>query len=560
MGRIVPVIQGSSEWADLRHASRPASLTAVVLGFKKGESRQSLVRMMASGSEKEFSDFVRDVLFENGHTAERNGRPNAEEIIGDELSPLTYIDDETRLLASLDGITEREDQTWECKLGNADLTLLVDDGIIPDSHWPQVEQGLFCSGAKRCLFTVCDIDGNILAKMWYSPVPGRIEKIIAAWDQFEHDVANYQHVEVAEKPVAGPVLDLPAVSVSVSGQIAVIDNLEKFGFALRDFVDTQLVKDPQTDQDFADLEAQIKTLKKAEDALDSAEKMALSQIESIETMQRVKAMLYKLARDNRLAAEKAVKDQKEKVRIAIRNNALEEIKKVVATKNKFLGGNYVAMPAVKVEEKMKGKKTIQTLHDAAADAVADAVVEINQVADRVAANLAYLQEVASESGHLFTDIITIATKKEDDFIAVVTMRLRDEKDRIAKAEAEAEARARAKVEAEMRAKADAEAQAIAKIEAEQKAKADAEAKAKADAEYEDRVRAEEEAKKDKEEESASLEKNESLENWPVREKSHRSQAKEALFACGLNLQECERVISAIESGKIPYVTFTGGEK
>lgn len=545
MGRIVPVIQGSSEWADLRHAFRPASLAAVVLGFKKGESRQSLVRMMASGSEKEFSDFVRDVLFENGHTAERNGRPNAEEIIGDELSPLTYIDDETRLLASLDGITEEGETNWECKLGNADLIRLVNDATLPDSHWPQVEQGLFCSGAKRCLFTVCDIDGNILAKMWYSPVPGRIEKIIAAWDQFEHDVMNYQHIEIAEKPVAGPVLDLPAVSVSVSGQIAVIDNLEKFGVALRDFVDNQLVKDPQTDQDFADLEAQIKTLKKAEDALDSAEKMALSQIESIETMQRVKAMLYKLARDNRLAAEKAVKDQKEKVRIAIRNNAIEEIKKVVATKNKFLGGNYVAMPAVKVEEKMKGKKTIQTLHDGAADAVADAVVEINQVADRVAANLAYLQEVASESGHLFTDIITIATKKEDDFIAVVTMRLRDEKDRIAKAQAEAEARARAKVEAEMRAKAEAEERAKAK------AKAEAEA-------AEEALSREWEAGKARE-----LEEKRAAE-VPVPEivkpsADPRDEAIAALEAFGLGIVLAGFVFDAIEAGNIPHVTFTGGK-
>lgn len=521
MGRIIPVIQGSEEWIEVRKGMRAASLSVVVLGFKKGESRQSFVRLTASGSEKEFSDYVQNVLFENGHIAEKNGRPSAEEVIGDELSPLTFVDDEARLLASLDGITMDEVTSWECKLGNAALIESVNGGVLPDSHWPQVEQGLFCSGARRCLFTVCNKAGDILAKMWYEPVPGRIEKIIAAWDQFEHDVANYQHVEVA-KPVAGPVLDLPAVSVSVSGQIAVIDNLEKFGFALRDFVDTQLVKDPQTDQDFADLEAQIKTLKKAEDALDSAEKMALSQIESIETMQRVKAMLYKLARDNRLAAEKAVKDQKEKVRIAIRNNSLEEIKKVVATKNKFLGGNYVSMPAVKVEEKMKGKKTIQTLHDGAADAVADAVVEINQIADRVAANLAYLQEAAGESRHLFSDIITIASKREEDFIAVVTMRLRDEKDRIAKAEAEAEERARAKVEAEMRTKAEAEERAKAKAKAE----------------------------------APALVESESI-GFPVREKSHRSQAKEALFDCGLNLQECERVISAIEAGKIPHVTFAG---
>jgi hypothetical protein len=221
------------------------------------------------------------------------------------------------------------------------------------------------------------------------------------------------------------------------------------------------VRDPQTDQDFADLEAQVKTLKKAEDALDAAEKMALSQIESIETMQRMKAMLYKLARDNRLAAEKSVKDQKEKVRLGIRNTAIESVKALVATKNKNLGGNYIAMPVLKVEEKMKGKKTIQTLHDAAHDAVAEAAVEINMVADRVAENLAYFAEVAGESRHLFSDLTAIVTKHTDDFHALVALRMNAEKERIAKATAEAAAKAKA--EAEAKAEADRE-----KIRAEEK--------------------------------------------------------------------------------------------
>ena len=457
MGRIVPVIQGSAEWAELRGKYRTASMAAVVMGLSPYKTRQEAIREAANRSVEEVSSATQ-YLFDKGHRIEASCRPAVEEILLEEIAPLTYVDDDTRLLASLDGITEDGRVIWECKSENVDLIKSIKSGVMPDSHWPQLEQQIAVSGAQHVFFTVGNESGEILADMIYLPVAGRIERIIAAWDQFEHDVANYQHIEIAEKPAAGPVLDLPAVSVSVSGQIAVIDNLEKFGIALRDFVDNQLVRDPQTDQDFADLEAQVKTLKKAEDALDAAEKMALSQIESIETMQRMKSMLYKLARDNRLSAEKSVKDQKEKVRVGIRNAAIDAIKTAVAEKNQRLGGQYISMPALKVEEKMKGKKTIQSLHDAANDASAEAMIEINQAAARVGMNLAHLAEVAFDCRHLFADLVSIASKQEDDFRALVSVRIAAEKERVAKVAEEAAARAKAKAEAEQKAKEEAAAE------------------------------------------------------------------------------------------------------
>ena len=50
-------------------------------------------------------------------------------------------------------------------------------------------------------------------------------------------------------------------AVQLQGSLAVVSNLPKFGEALRLFID-RMVPKPSTDQEFADAEAECKTLKK----------------------------------------------------------------------------------------------------------------------------------------------------------------------------------------------------------------------------------------------------------------------------------------------------------
>ena len=78
------------------------------------------------------------------------------------------------------------------------------------------------------------------------------------------------------------------MSVPISGSIAVKDNFRTFETALRDFLESCLIPERETDQDFADLDLQIKTLKKAEEALNSAEAMMLAQIQSVDEVKRKK--------------------------------------------------------------------------------------------------------------------------------------------------------------------------------------------------------------------------------------------------------------------------------
>src|SRR5207248_1047424 len=97
-----------------------------------------------------------------------------------------------------------------------------------------------------------------------------------------------------------------------TGSIAIADNFKVFETAMRDFLEHRLIREPKTDQDFADLDLQIKAMKGAEAALDAAEGQMLAQIESVDQAKKNKDMLHKLVRDNRLMAEKLLASEKER--------------------------------------------------------------------------------------------------------------------------------------------------------------------------------------------------------------------------------------------------------
>ena len=67
--------------------------------------------------------------------------------------------------------------------------------------------------------------------------------------------------------------------VQVTGQIALQDNFKVFETRLRDFLDKKLIREPKTDQDFADLDSQIKAMKAARESLKAAGAQMLAQVE-----------------------------------------------------------------------------------------------------------------------------------------------------------------------------------------------------------------------------------------------------------------------------------------
>lgn len=456
---IVKAVQGSAEWKEHRAKSFNASEASAMLGMSSHMSRSELLKQKATGVVPDV-DPATQRRFDDGHRYEAMARPLAEEVVGEDLFPvtLTLHVDSLPISASMDGLTMLAEVCWEHKTLNTKLEAALDAGEIPEEYWPQMEQQMLVSGAERCLFMASRGDRESMRYQWYEGNPGVRQRLLDGWKQFAEDLASYEPKEVKPEVVAEPQESLPALVVKVSGSLAITDNLDVFGTALTGFVD-RLNLEPKTDQDFADLEAATKALKKAEDALTSEEDRALAQADGIEALRRTVNQYRDLARTTRLRAEKVVKAEKENRRNEIRMAALEAFRAHVEQINATFSGR-VRLPeiAIDVAGVMKGKRTIASLEDAADTEVARAKIEANRVADEYRKNLAILDAEAKGYEFLFHDTADLVTNSPEHLAGVIQgriaahkeaeqLKLESERERI-REEEQAKAKAEAAKQAE----------------------------------------------------------------------------------------------------------------
>lgn len=426
------VIQGSPEWLALRANYKTASEASAMMGASKYMTRSELLRQKATGHVPDVSS-AKQALFDRGHETEAAARLILEDMIGEELYPVTASRDD--LLASYDGVTMDETIGFEHKLFNPDLAAQVTAGELEPHYYWQMEQQIYVGGLEKVLFVVSDGTRENFIVHEYRAVPGRIEQLLAGWKQFDEDLANYQHDEVLPAPVAAVQPSLPAVVVNTHGAITVQSNLPAFALALQAYIKTIPVK-PSTDQEFADAEAACGALKKAEGALVAAEESALSSMADVEEMRRVVGDLHKLARDTRLATEKLVAARKESIRFEIRDQGIADFAAHIATLNKAIGRAY--MPEIETDfgKAIKNKRTVESLRDAVNTELARAKIAANDMAARIQINMAYLRENATDYVALFPDTATIVLKAPDDLQSLVKARIAEHKEAEAKKEAE----------------------------------------------------------------------------------------------------------------------------
>lgn len=493
--------QGTPEWHAFRAEHDGASEAAAMLGLSKFVSRTELMRQKVSGVSAEVSS-VKQKLFDAGHEAEEKARPIADAILGEELFPMVWS--LGRMSASCDGLTMDNSVAWEHKFWGAELADAVSRKELPDAHWPQCQQIMMVTGAERVLFMCSDGTPDKCVHMFVYPNAEQQKMIKGGWALFNAEKEKYVPKEIKPEVVAAPQVSLPAVAVVVSGDIVIRDNLAAFGAALTEYVG-RINKNPETDQDFADLEATVKTLKAAEEALDASEANALAQVSSVDELRRTIANYREIARSNRLLADRVVKSEKENRRNAIMQDGAEAVKDHINGLNKRLGK--VCLPDQKWADfagKVKGLKTMSSIKNAVDTEVALAKIESSAAADRIQANLSTLNDLAKDYAFLFSDIGQIALKGTDDFTALVKMRILEhqateakrmeaERERIraeeeAKARREAERlaeqeRAKIRVEEEARARAESKVlEATRKIQEEQEQKAKEEVELRAQAE------------------------------------------------------------------------------
>ena len=421
------LIQGTPDWHAHRRNHFNASDCAAMLGISPYKTRNQLLHEMHTGITPEV-DVATQHLFDNGHRAEALARPLAEQIIGQELYPVTGT--EGKLSASFDGITMDETIAFEHKLPNNDLRVAMVQGCtgtdLPLHYQAQLEQQCMVSNCERILFMASewDADGELIEERhcWYTPNAGLSSRIAQGWTQFAIELENYEPPAAAAPAVVGRTPEnLPALLIEVTGQVTAsnIGAFKEHAIAMFKSVNRELV----SDQQFADAAQTIKFCGDVETRLDAAKQHALSQTASIDELFRTIDAIKAEARKTRLDLEKLVEARKAELRLEIVQKAQKALSDHIEALNTRLGGQY--MPEIKADfaEAIKGKRTVESLQNAADTTLANAKIEASATADRIQANLKTLADQAPDHAYLFPDAAQIVQKQADDLQALITARL-----------------------------------------------------------------------------------------------------------------------------------------
>lgn len=457
------LIQGSLEWHTYRAQHFNASDAPAMMGCSPHKTRAQLLHELHTGLAQEVNAGAQR-RFDDGHRFEALARPLAEQIIGEELFPVTASNE--RFSASFDGLTMLEDVAWEHKTLNDELRAAMPEGVdqddapeLPLMYRVQMEHQLMVCGAAKTLFSASKWQGDELIEArhrWYFPDAELRAQIVAGWAQFAEDLAAYAPPVVVVEAVGRAPETLPALHIEVTGMVTASNIAEFKALALGAIKSVN--RDLKTDQDFADNAKAIKWCADIEGRVKAAKEHALSQTASIDTLFRAMDEISAEARNVRLELERLDKARKEAVRGEIVAGGVASLREHVTTLNARLGKPYMPAIAADFAGAIKGgKRTVESLQNAVDTTLAKAKIDASAIADKIQTNLGTLRELAADHAFLFADTPQIVLKAPDDLTALVKTRIAEhQKAEAARIEAET-ARIRAEVEQQERARAEAEA-------------------------------------------------------------------------------------------------------
>lgn len=278
------------------------------------------------------------------------------------------------------------------------------------------------------------------------------------------------------------------LSVVIRGEV-VKSNLPEFTKWLRGIV-SGINLEPKTDEEFGEAETSARNLKKIESGLVAVKQDALTQAESLHALLSGIDEVNEEARQARLKLERVIKDKKEEIRADILKEAVESVLSV--SKQGV---------AAEIEAAMKGKRTIDSLREAATS-------KVNAINEKVNAAREIIGKAKSENAGLVPD----AERLELMSVEALTIEIERRKERIeaeeARKKAEEEARkAREEAQAAIaKAKADEDARKAEELQkAEEARKAEEASKAEEPAEAEEPEQSEDESEAEPEEPEAEPE-------------------------------------------------------
>ena len=417
------VIQGTAEWLALRSGKMTASEAPVIMGASSKCTRTELVRMKATGDEKQYSDWVQKNLLDKGHEIEAFVRATIEDDLGEDLYPVTVTDDGDTMLASFDGLTIGRRIGLECKMWNKDLAAAVMERNLPLEYVWQLEHQMMVSGVTKMIFAVSDGTPTKFLQMEYVARPGGRAELLAGWQQFAADVRDFNPEPVVAEKVAATIKELPALLVTVEGRV-LATNLDVFKASALEFIQ-KIKTDLQDDQDFADAERTVGFCKAGEERLEVVKAQALAQTATIDELFRTIDEISGNLRGKRLELEKLVKARKEQIRNEILMAGREAMRAFIDGLNAQWAADYMPKQDwCDFAGAMKGKRTVASLKDAVNGELANGKIRANAVATTIGQNLLWLSSRGPEA-ETEPDLAQLVLKEPEAMRAIVENRARE---------------------------------------------------------------------------------------------------------------------------------------
>lgn len=396
--KTISLIPGSPEWLK----SRSASKAPAMMGDSNYQSRSELLLQMHSGITKEV-DAATQARFDNGHRTEALSRKLAEEIIGEELAPISAASDDDYLTANFDGITFLSNIGYEHKDWNEKLAASVRDGVIPNSHAWQLDQQILVGDLEYVLFVVSDGTKERFVSHKYYPNKERMDALIAGWRQFDKDLAAYTPPEIIPEVVAAPIKDLPAITYKMDGMHLSTNLRNDVKPAILALVE-QSKKPLVNDQDFADLDALCKKFKQAEEQCALVQSQAVGEIKDVDAFCRDLKELSEIMRQARIAGEKAVTEQKNIIKNQIVFKARNEWSEHIASLDAEIKPLFIVMTQPDFALATKNKRTIESLKESVNIVLVNAKIDADAIAKEIRLRLAWFKDAANGYEFLFPDM------------------------------------------------------------------------------------------------------------------------------------------------------------
>ena len=436
--KIHNVKHGSEGWLELRGLGTwNASEAPIMLGDHPKTSREELMHAQVTMTPKDFDDYVLNVLFEDGHATEDAARKIIGKRIGKELFRVTVTNEQDGyvLLSSLDGADEDLIVGFEHKLFSMPLVAYIEENNEPPPYiyWQCEHQLATVPTLEKILLVVSDGTENNMVVVEYRAVPGRRERLIAGWKQYQADKKAYVPKFKDAKVIGIKPSDLPVPTVEVFGELTTKGNLADFDLKFREMVQS-INTDLKTDQDFADAQASVTYLKDLRGRLELSRKMALGKAVPLDEAFKMMDGLDELARVTAKNLEEQIKSRKDNRKQEIANDANRRIADAMkAAQDEFQvhGVTFSRIYTTKPDpyEAMKGLKSFDSMSQKVDSAVTKALLDIGQLRDKVRANIAHINSANKGIEFLFRDMNELVALDNNILQMMVIQRIRDHQDK-----------------------------------------------------------------------------------------------------------------------------------